>query len=170
MNLRSPGPQAEGEAIPQANGPPVAVDDASTTAEDTAIGDSLSVTAVGTPSNGAAAITGNTTTVTYTPNSSFHGSDSFTCVGSAGNGGTDTPSPSPSLRWRTNLPTARLGSTRASTPSVLGTGQRPFNVDAETGQVTTAALLDYETQSQYSVLVRVRDGQGGSDVINVPSP
>ena len=102
VNLRSPGPQAEGEAIPQANGPPVAVDDASTTAEDTAIvirvldndsdvdGDSLSVIAVGTPSNGAAAITGNATTVTYTPNSSFHGSDSFTYVASDGNGGTDT--------------------------------------------------------------------------------
>ena len=49
--------------------------------------------------------------------------------------------------------------------SVLGTGQRFFNVDAEMGQITTAALLDYETQSQYSV--RVRDGQGGSDGINV---
>ena len=80
VNLRSPGPQAEGEAIPQANGPPVAVDDASTTAEDTAIvirvldndsdvdGDSLSVIEVSTPSNGSVAVTGAGTTVTYTPN------------------------------------------------------------------------------------------------------
>ena len=102
VNLRSPGPQAEGEAIPQANGPPVAVDDASTTAEDTAIvirvldndsdvdGDSLSVIEVSTPSNGAAAVTGTGTTVTYTPNANFHGSDSFTYVVSDGNGGTDT--------------------------------------------------------------------------------
>ncbi len=102
VNLRSPGPQAEGEAVPQANGPPVAVDDASTTAEDTAIvisvldndsdvdGDSLSVIEVSTPSNGSVAITGAGTTVTYTPNSSFHGSDSFTYVASDGNGGTDT--------------------------------------------------------------------------------
>ena len=79
VNLRSPGPQAEGEAIPQANGPPVAVDDASTTAEDTAIvirvldndsdvdGDSLSVIEVSTPSNGSVAITGAGTAVTYTP-------------------------------------------------------------------------------------------------------
>ncbi len=90
VNLRSPGPQAEGEAIPQANGPPVAVDDASTTAEDTAIvirvldndsdvdGDSLSVIEVSTPSNGSVAITGAGTTVTYTPNANFHGSDLFT--------------------------------------------------------------------------------------------
>ena len=102
VNLRSPGPQAEGEAIPQANGPPVAVDDASTTAEDTAIvirvldndsdvdGDSLSVIEVSTPSNGSVAITGAGTTVTYTPNANFHGSDLFTYVVSDGNGGTDT--------------------------------------------------------------------------------
>ena len=80
VNLRSPGPQAEGEAIPQANGPPVAVDDASTNDEDRAIvirvldndsdmdgGDSLSVIEVSTPSNGSVAITGAGTTVTYTP-------------------------------------------------------------------------------------------------------
>ena len=102
VNLRSPGPQAEGEAIPQANGPPVAVDDASTTAEDTAIvirvldndsdvdGDSLSVIEVSTPSNGSVAIRNAGATVTYTPNSSFHGSDSFTYTVSDGNGGTDT--------------------------------------------------------------------------------
>ena len=102
VNLRSPGPQAEGEAIPQANGPPVAVDDASTTAEDTAIvirvldndsdvdGDSLSVIEASTPSNGSVAITGAGTTVTYTPNANFHGSDLFTYVVSDGNGGTDT--------------------------------------------------------------------------------
>ena len=90
VNLRSPGPQAEGEAIPQANDPPVAVDDSTTTAEDTAIvirvldndsdmdGDSLSVIEVSTPSNGSVAVTGAGTTVTYTPNANFHGSDLFT--------------------------------------------------------------------------------------------
>ena len=84
------------------NTAPVAVDDASTTAEDTAIvirvldndsdvdGDSLSVIEVSTPSNGSVAITGNATTVTYTPNAGFHGSDSFTYVASDGNGRTDT--------------------------------------------------------------------------------
>ena len=84
------------------NDPPVATNDAATTAEDTAIvmrvldndtdveGDTLSVTAVSTTSNGAAAITDDGTTVTYTPNANFHGSDSFTYVVSDGNGGTDT--------------------------------------------------------------------------------
>ena len=51
--------------------------------------------------------------------------------------------------------------------SLSGTGQVSFDLDRRTGQITTKTLLDYETQSQYSVRVRVRDGQGGSDVINV---
>ena len=42
-----------------------------------------------------------------------------------------------------------------------------FHMDSRTGQLTTALLLDYETQSDYSVRVRVRDGEGGSDGIDV---
>ena len=68
------------------NNPPVAVNDTASTPEDTAIdinvisndtdadADTLSVTAVTTPTNGTAAITaGSTTTVTYTPNANFNG-------------------------------------------------------------------------------------------------
>ncbi len=85
------------------NTAPTAVDDATTTAEGTAVdidvvandtdleGDTLQVTSVTMPSNGTAVIKpGSATTITYTPNSSFHGSDSFTYVASDGNGGTDT--------------------------------------------------------------------------------
>ena len=85
------------------NTTPTAVDDATTTAEGTAVdidvvandtdleGDTLQVTSVTMPSNGTAVIKpGSATTITYTPNSSFHGSDSFTYVASDGNGGTDT--------------------------------------------------------------------------------
>ena len=77
-------------AITPINTIPIAVEDTSSTDEDTAIdinvvandtdtdGDTLSVTAVTTPTNGTAAITaGSTTTVTYTPNANFNGSDSF---------------------------------------------------------------------------------------------
>ena len=71
------------------NDAPVAVNDTVTTAEDTAVdiyvaandtdieGDTLSVTAVTTPSNGTVIASGNTTTVTYTPNANFNGTDSF---------------------------------------------------------------------------------------------
>ena len=85
------------------NTAPTAVDDATTTAEGTAIdidvvandtdleGDTLQVTSVTMPSNGTAVIKpGSATTITYTPNTGFHGSDSFTYVASDGNGGTDT--------------------------------------------------------------------------------
>ena len=85
------------------NTTPTAVDDATTIAEGTAVdidvvandtdleGDTLQVTSVTMPSNGTAVIKpGSATTITYTPNSSFHGSDSFTYVASDGNGGTDT--------------------------------------------------------------------------------
>ena len=85
------------------NTAPTAVDDATTTAEGTAVdidvvandtdleGDTLQVTSVTMPSNGTAVIkSGSATTITYTPNAGFHGSDSFTYVASDGNGGTDT--------------------------------------------------------------------------------
>ena len=48
-----------------------------------------------------------------------------------------------------------------------GTDLASFHLDPLTGQLTTASLLDYETQSEYSVRVRVRDGEGGIDGIDV---
>ena len=82
------------------NDPPVALDDTSSTDEDTAVdinvisndtdvdGDTLSVTQVATPSNGTAAIlAGSTTTVTYTPDTDFVGTDTFNYTVSDG---TDT--------------------------------------------------------------------------------
>ena len=91
------------ETATPVNTAPTAVDDATTTAEGTAVdidvvandtdleGDTLQVTSVTMPSNGTAVIkSGSATTITYTPNTGFHGSDSFTYVASDGNGGTDT--------------------------------------------------------------------------------
>ena len=88
--------------ITAVNDPPVAVEDNVTTPEDAAIdinvvsndtdvdGDTLSVTAVTTPSYGTAAITAySTTSVTYTPNANYNGTDSFTYTVSDGTG-TDT--------------------------------------------------------------------------------
>ena len=53
------------------------------------------------------------------------------------------------------------------TYSLSGTDAASFLLDGSTGQITTKTLLDYETQSQYSVRVRVRDDQGGIDSIDV---
>lgn len=78
------------------NDAPMALDDAATTDQDMFVaidyldndldidGDVLTVTGVGTASNGIATVDG------YTPNAGFFGTDTYTYTVSDGNGGTDT--------------------------------------------------------------------------------
>ena len=80
---------------------PTAIDDNATTNENTAViidvlsndsdpdGGTLSVSAVGTPSNGTAVINSDNT-ITYTPNTHFDGLDSFTYTLLDGQGGSST--------------------------------------------------------------------------------
>ena len=90
---------------PPANRQPVAGDDAVSTYPGTAIsipaidlldndsdpdGDPLSIIQVGTASNGTVTLSDDGTSVTYSPNDPFHGTDSFTYSISDGNGGTAT--------------------------------------------------------------------------------
>jgi Cadherin-like domain len=53
-------------------------------------GDTPTITGVTQGANGAVAITGGGTGITYTPNANFFGPDSFTYTISDGNGGSDT--------------------------------------------------------------------------------
>ena len=77
-----------------------AVNDAATTAEDTAVsdrgagrttrdldGDTLTVSGVGAPAHGTAAVNADGT-ITYTPAANYNGADSFTYTVSDGHGGT----------------------------------------------------------------------------------
>ena len=85
------------------NDGPVAVDDAATTAEDTAVsvavlandtdldGDTLTVSVVTVPAHGTAAANPDGT-IAYTPAANYHGADSFTYTISDGSGGTATAS------------------------------------------------------------------------------
>ena len=87
--------------ITNANHSPVAVDDSATTPEDAPAtiavlandsdpdGDSLTITAVGTPLHGSVAINPNRT-IAYTPAANYQGADSFTYTIGDGHGGTDT--------------------------------------------------------------------------------
>jgi hypothetical protein len=88
--------------VTSVNDAPVAVDDAAATAVDTAViisvlandtdpdtGDTLSITGVTQGTNGTVVDNGDGT-VTYTPNLSFTGSDSFTYTADDGQGGSDT--------------------------------------------------------------------------------
>jgi YD repeat-containing protein len=84
------------------NGPPVATTDTKTTNKNTALafdprtndtdpnGDSLTVTAVTSPSHGTAVKNGGGTQVTYTPTTNYTGADSFTYTLSDNNGATAT--------------------------------------------------------------------------------
>jgi DNA/RNA endonuclease G (NUC1) len=82
---------------------PDAVNDSTTIAEDSGANtisvrdndvdvdnDTLTVSAITQGAHGAVAITGGGTTVSYTPNANYYGSDSFTYTVNDGNGGTDT--------------------------------------------------------------------------------
>ena len=87
--------------VTDVNDPPVAVDDADTTDEDTPVsvsvltndsdveGDTLIVTGVTDPANGSVVVNADGT-ITYTPDADFHGTDAFDYTISDGNGGTDT--------------------------------------------------------------------------------
>ncbi len=87
-------------ALDTPNTPPLATDDSATTSEDTSVtinvlandsdidGDALQVTSVSDPPHGSAAINADNT-VTYTPDTNYNGTDSFTYIISDGKGGTD---------------------------------------------------------------------------------
>ncbi len=89
------------EPPPPPNDPPVAVDDALVTYQDTAAdinvlsndtdpnGDTLSVSTVSMPTNGVTSINPNGT-VHYVPNPGYFGDDSFTYAVSDGHGGIDS--------------------------------------------------------------------------------
>lgn len=98
------------------NDAPLAVDDSGSTlmnnsvtimplANDSDIeGDTLTLSAVGTPGNGTAAISG--TDVVYTPTASFVGTDSFSYTVDDGNGGNDTATITVTVTFVNGAPTA----------------------------------------------------------------
>ena len=53
------------------------------------------------------------------------------------------------------------------TYSLSGTDAKSFSIVKTSGQLHTAASLDYETKNTYTVIVNVSDGKGGSDSITV---
>ena len=122
------------------NDPPVANDDAATVNQDSGAnttdvlandsilpdaGETLTITAVTQGANGAVAIVGGTT-VTYTPNATFSGVDSFTYVIDDGNGGTATATVSVTVNNVNNdppvnaIPGAQI--TAEDTPLVFSIG------------------------------------------------
>ncbi|MEM7800077.1 MAG: tandem-95 repeat protein, partial [Chloroflexota bacterium] len=100
------------------NDDPLAEDDVTSTAEDTAVvinvlvndsdieGDDLEISSAGPASNGIVAISNDLLSVTYTPALNFNGSDSFDYTISDGNGGTATASVTVNVGSANDNPTA----------------------------------------------------------------
>jgi uncharacterized repeat protein (TIGR01451 family) len=101
------------------NRAPVADDDSATTDEDNGVtiavlandsdedGDTLTVSAASNPANGTATTDG--TSVTYTPDADFYGTDSFTYTIDDGNGGTDTATVSVTVNPVNDAPSFTAG-------------------------------------------------------------
>src|SRR5207253_2894238 len=116
--------------ITAANDAPLAANDASTTAEDTAVsiavlandtdvdGDALTVSVAGTPAHGSTLANADGT-ITYTPAANYNGADSFTYTISDGHGGTATGTVSVSVTAVNDAPLAANDpGTTAEAPAV----------------------------------------------------
>ncbi len=134
------------------NAPPVAGDDTASTLEDTSVtisvlsndsdvdGPSLTVSAVGTPSSGAASTDG--TTVVYTPTLNFNGTDVFTYTASDG-----SLSDTASVTVTVQAPlSSTLALTKTADPAAEVAPGRlityALNVGAQGGSVAGVVLTD----------------------------
>jgi hypothetical protein len=132
--------------VTNVNDPPDAINDSATVAEDSGAnainvlandtfapdaGETLTITSVTQGTNGSVAITGGGTTVSYTPNANFFGSDSFTYTISDGNGGTDTATVSITVTPVNDAPVANAGpdQTASCTSTVALNGTASSDVD-----------------------------------------
>ena len=146
-------------------------------------GDSLTVTGVGSASNGLVSFTG--TSVTYTPNADFFGSDSFTYTISDGNGGTDTATVSVTVNSVNDGPDAVDDSRSVDEDGVLTFDPRGNDSDpdgdsltvtgvgsASNGSVSfTGTSVTYTPNADFfgsdSFTYTISDGNGGTDTATV---
>jgi large repetitive protein len=139
--------------VTNVNDPPDAVNDTATMAEDSGAntinvlandtfvpdaGETLTIVSVTQGANGSVAITGGGTTVSYTPNLNFFGSDSFTYTISDGNGGTDTATVNVTVTPVNDAPVANAGpdQTASCTGVVTLDGTATSDVDDPNSTLT----------------------------------
>jgi hypothetical protein len=175
----------------------VAVDDNTTTKEDTAVtipvlnndsdvdGNSLSVASVPTPANGAAGINPDNT-VTYTPNANFNGIDSFIYTVVDGNGGSDTATVSIIVLAVNDAPQAvdDSATTDQETAVTVDVLANDSDVDGDTLMITTVsnptngnAAINPDDTVTYAptpgffgvdtFTYTISDGNGGTDTATV---
>lgn len=183
------------------NDAPIAEADVAATDEDVAVtidvlandtdaeNDTLTVTGVGTAANGSVVIEANGE-VTYTPDTGFSGTDSFTYTISDGNGGVDTGSVTVGVAFINFDPVANDDAyslqedgelTVAAGLGILGNDTDPdldplsftleSNVSNGTLQISADGGFTYTPDVDFngtdSFTYAVSDGQGGQDTANV---
>ncbi|WP_422049928.1 beta strand repeat-containing protein [Shimia sp.] len=180
-----------------ANAPPVAVNDTASTAEDTAVsiavlsndsdldGDTLSITSIGSASDGTVTDNGNGT-VTYTPGLNFNGQDTFTYSLADGNGGTATATVTINVSAVNDAPVAANDglTTAEDTPVSIDLLINDSDLDGDTvsvasiGDASNGAVVDngdgtatYTPAANFngadSFSYTIADGNGGSDTATV---
>jgi len=180
------------------NDVPVANDDTASTSENQPVvvsvltndtdvdGNTLTVTSVTNGTNGS--VTTNGTTVTYTPNANFSGSDSFTYTISDGNGGTDTATVNITVGGVNDAPDAvnDTRSTNEDTPLIIAAASLLTNdtdIDGDTLTVTSvgsavngsvslaAGNITFTPSANFigpaSFTYTISDGNGGTDTATV---
>jgi VCBS repeat-containing protein len=177
------------------NDPPVAVDDSDTTPADTRVtidvlnndadsdGDTMTVDSVTQGTHGS--VTYNAANVTYTPDVSFSGTDSFTYTISDGNGGTDTASVTVTVTNVNDPPVAVDDSdtTPADTPVTIDVLTNDYDTDGDmlivdsVTQGTDGSVINNGSNVTYtpdvsfsgtdSFTYTISDGNGGTDTATV---
>jgi len=176
------------------NEPPVAVDDTATTVEGTPVtidavandtdpdGDTLTITSVGTPTNGTATLNPDGT-VTYTPTGDFTGDDTIPYTIDDGNGGTDTGEIVVTVTDPENRPPVAVDDTASTvegTPVVIDALANDTDPDGDTVSISTVgtpsngtATLNSDGTVSYTpnadfigddtIPYTIIDGNGGTD-------
>ncbi|MGB0384154.1 MAG: Ig-like domain-containing protein [Ardenticatenaceae bacterium] len=185
--------------VENVNDAPTANDDSATLNEDSAnntidvlandaiapdSGETLIISAVGTPDQGGS-VTNNGTDITYTPAANFFGSESFSYTISDGNGGTDSATVTITVNSVNDAPTAdddtfgvpenspagtivgRVSATDEDGDSlayaITAGAEGKFAINASTGQISLTTPLNFEDSPVYNLTVQVEDSGGLTD-------
>jgi len=171
------------------NNPPVADDQSVNTDEDNAIditltasdaeGNPLIYSIVDQPTQGAVNLNGNI--VTYTPNTDYHGADSFTYKANDGVADSNIATVSITVNPVNDAPTADFTATPSSGQAPLTVAfdasastdvdGDPLTYDWDFGDTTTGSGVtaghEYGTAGEYTVTLTVTDSEGASDTETV---
>ena len=181
---------------PLPNTPPLALDDAAATAQDTAVaiavlandadpdGDPLAIIALGTPANGTASMAG--ASVTYTPAPAFVGVDTFTYAIGDGRGGSAGATVTVTVAAAPNTPPVALDDAAvaaAGVPTLIDVLANDSDADGDPLTITavttptggsvaiSGAQLSYVPNPGFSGIDRfaytITDGNGGNATANV---